>query len=55
MERRFAKVDHGYDPLLMASVMALAVIGFGVVGSALYGNAITPAQVAQSVGWSRNS
>ena len=48
MEQQVQKIDHGYDPLLMAAVMALAAIGLGLVGSAVFGTAITPAQVAHA-------
>ncbi len=42
------KVDHGYDPLLMASVFALVIIGFGVLGSAVFGRAATQAQLVNA-------
>lgn len=37
--------DHGYDPLLMAAVLALTVIGFGVISSAIFGNALNHKQL----------
>lgn len=41
MQENTQKIDHGYDPLLIAAVFALTVIGFGITSSALFGQAST--------------
>jgi len=42
------KPDHGYDPVLIAAVLALTVIGFGVISSAVFGNAINQKTLAMA-------